>query len=88
MKYKVLYHKHLQRDLKKLEHKIISSFFEEINKISINPYCGTKLKGKYANLWKYRIGNFRIIYSIHNKELRILILRFKHRKDVYDNILF
>ncbi|MBC8390823.1 MAG: type II toxin-antitoxin system RelE/ParE family toxin [Actinobacteria bacterium] len=60
----------------------------QINKISTEPYSGNKLKGKYSNLWKYRIGSFRTIYTIRNKELSILILKLRHRKDIYDDILF
>jgi len=89
LNYKVLYHRNLQKDLKKLDQKVINLFFKIVNnKISINPYSGNKLKGKYSNLWKYRISSFRIIYTIHNKELPILILSFRHRKDVYGDILF
>ncbi len=89
MKYRVLYHRNIKKDLQKLNKKTIDSFFKIIReKISNDPYCGNRLKGKYNNLWKYRLGDYRIIYIIRTGELKILILRIRHRGYVYDDILF
>jgi mRNA interferase RelE/StbE len=89
LEYRVLYHRSIKKDLKKLDKKIVDLFFsiakEEILK---DPYAGIKLKGRYRDLWKYRIGDFRIIYSIKKKEVIIHILRIRHRSNVYDNIYF
>ena len=40
-----------------------------------------ELQGPFAGLRKYRVGNYRVIYGIIQEE--VLILRIKHRKDVY-----
>ncbi|MCL4385006.1 MAG: type II toxin-antitoxin system RelE/ParE family toxin [Cyanobacteria bacterium] len=88
MKYKVLFNNNIQKDLRPLNKKVLENFFKIINEtISINPFAGIKLKGKYKDLWKYRIGNYRIIYFINSKKNEILILRFRHRKEVYNNII-
>ena len=87
MKYKVIYHRDIKKDLKRLDEKTIRVFFKTVKEIILkDPYQGIGLKGKYRGLWKYRIGNYRIIYSIEGIELVVLILRMRHRKDVYDNI--
>jgi mRNA interferase RelE/StbE len=87
--YQILYHRNINKDLKKLDKKIVDLFFSAVKeKILKDPYIGVKLKGRYRNLWKYRIGDFRIIYSIKNGEIKILILRIRHRSNVYDNIYF
>jgi mRNA interferase RelE/StbE len=44
------------------------------------PLHGPEL-GRY---WKYRVGQFRVIASIQDEVLVILIVRVRHRKDVYD----
>jgi len=41
-----------------------------------------KLAGD-ENLWRIRVGNYRIVYEIHDDQLIILVLRVAHRKDVY-----
>lgn len=35
------------------------------------------------NLWRIRIGNYRVIYEIHDERLIVWVLRVAHRKDVY-----
>ncbi len=41
-----------------------------------------KLKG-FKNLYRIRIGHYRIIYSVHHDVLIIEILKIAHRKDAY-----
>lgn len=41
-----------------------------------------KLAGE-ENLWRIRVGDYRIIYTIRDKQLLILVLRIAHRRDVY-----
>ncbi len=45
------------------------------------PHGCKKLSGREA--WRIRVGNYRIIYEIDNKHLRILIIVIRHRRDVY-----
>jgi mRNA interferase RelE/StbE len=45
---------------------------------------GAALKGdELGQFWKYRVGDYRIIAEIHDREVRILIVRLGHRRDVY-----
>ena len=45
---------------------------------------GEALRGsKLGELWKYRVGDFRIISSIEDKTVRIIVVRIGNRKDVY-----
>ncbi|MGR6036116.1 MAG: type II toxin-antitoxin system RelE family toxin [Candidatus Nitrosoglobus sp.] len=45
---------------------------------------GEALKGKKrGEFWKYRIGDYRIIASIQDSELLILVLRIGNRREVY-----
>lgn len=44
-------------------------------------------KGLVANLrgyWRYRIGNYRLIVEIKDKELVIVAISIAHRSEVYD----
>ena len=76
-----------KRDLKKLgrvAEKRVLDFL--VNKLDgQNPrYVGEPLKGsKLGHLWKYRIGDYRVIADIEDAVLHILIIRIGHRRDVY-----
>ena len=39
------------------------------------------LKGKFAGLRKYRVGDYRVIFAIAGRE--VLVLRIGNRRDVY-----
>jgi mRNA interferase RelE/StbE len=45
---------------------------------------GEALKGsKLGTFWKYRVGDYRIIASIEDGALRILVVRIGNRREVY-----
>jgi len=45
---------------------------------------GTPLTGsRWGEFWKYRVGDWRVIASVEDEALRILVLRVRHRSSVY-----
>ncbi len=45
---------------------------------------GQALKGStLGELWKYRVGDFRIISSIQDERMTVLVLRVGNRSDIY-----
>jgi len=75
------------RELKKLDKPALKKAFNIIkNKIAKNPFKGKQLTGKYKGLYSYRFSSYRIIYEIYKKEITILILRVRHKKDIYDGL--
>jgi len=44
---------------------------------------GKALQGEKRGLWRYRVGDDRLICDIHDERITILILELGHRKDVY-----
>ena len=47
-----------------------------------DPRLGTRLRGGGA-LWRWRVGDSRVIYTFSDAELWILVVRIGHRRDVY-----
>jgi mRNA interferase RelE/StbE len=41
-----------------------------------------KLSG-HQNLWRIRVGDYRIVYEIRDQQLIILIISIAHRREVY-----
>ena len=54
-----------------------------VNHLSVNPFFGKALKGELKGLFSYRVGDYRIIYSISRNELIIQVIKVMHRRDVY-----
>jgi len=80
--YKVLYKSSVRKDLKKIERSAITRILQSIEEsLSVNPYAGKRLTGKYEGLYSYRVGRYRVIYTIVGDE--VWILKIGHRKHVY-----
>ena len=82
MAYNIVYKKSVHRDLKKLSKPEAKRIIDLIEKELIQqPESNPVLKGQFAGLRKYRVGDCRVIYALLG--LDILILRIGNRKDVY-----
>ena len=44
---------------------------------------GKALKGNLSELWRYRIGDFRVICELQDNVMTILVLKAGHRKEIY-----
>lgn len=87
--YKIKYNKWARFDLKRLNENTAKRIIEKIKFYAEqeNPLSFAKqLKGFTPNRYRFRIGDYRAIFIMDDKnlEIRILvILRVKHRKDIY-----
>jgi len=82
LKYKISFKSSVYKDLKKIDKTKASHILDIIEKeLTESPDHYPKLSGKFSGLRKFRIGNYRIIFSILKDT--VLILRISHRKDVY-----
>ncbi len=45
---------------------------------------GKALRGDLVGVWRYRVGDYRILCQIKDRQLLILIVAVGHRKSVYD----
>ena len=45
---------------------------------------GKALAGDLAGLWRYRVGDHRIVAKIEDRRVLVLVLRVAHRREVYD----
>jgi mRNA interferase RelE/StbE len=77
-----------KKDLAKLDKpaakRVVSFLKDRLQKMADPRSIGEALKGKkFGELWKYRVGDFRIIAKIEDKRLIILVVRVGHRKNVY-----
>ena len=72
------------REIKKLPKNARERIITTIEKIlSINPYAGELLKGDFKGYRKFRVGNYRVIYTLEKDRLVVLVIRVAHRKNVY-----
>lgn len=82
------YHIEISSSAEKVLKKIPEKNLRRITKAILglatdpHPFGSVKLSGE-GQAYRIRIGNYRVIYEIINKELLILVLKIGHRKEVY-----
>ena len=86
-RYKLIFSKDFPKIFKKLDsyvQKLVASYIKHNLENTDDPRKHSKaLIGDKKGLWRYRIGNYRLIVEIQDDKLIILILTFGYRKDVY-----
>lgn len=82
MAFNIIYKKSVQRDLNKLSKGQAGRILGQIeSELSINAANCPVLHGRFAGLRKFRVGDYRVIFSILGED--VLVLRVGHRGDVY-----
>lgn len=87
MSYKLFYTSEVAKQIKKLDpsvKKLLKIWIEKHLLNTDNPRLyGKQLVGDKKGLWRYRIGNYRLIVEIKDKQLIIIALSFGHRSSIY-----
>jgi mRNA interferase RelE/StbE len=77
-----------QRNLRQLDHKvaqrILAFLHGRLARLDDPRSIGEALKGSdLGQFWKYRVGDWRIIASIEDRNIRVLVVRIGNRREVY-----
>lgn len=83
--YIITFRKSAEKEIYKLPFVLIKRVEKAIDNLAIQPRPNgvKKLQGQDENLWRIRVGDYRIVYLIAD-EIRIIEIRkVAHRKDVY-----
>lgn len=79
---KIVYKASVEHDLKRLDKPTAARILSKLDTfLSAHPDAGAPLTGEFKGLFRYRLGDYRVIYTKTPEAL--LILRIAHRKDVY-----
>ena len=88
MSYRLRYERKAVRQLAKLDPSIritIRAWIEKNLVGTTEPrQHGKSLKGDKGEYWRYRVGDYRIIAEINDKELLIILVEVGHRRNIYN----
>jgi len=86
--WKIEFDAEVEKELRKLGHtaqKKIITFLKEKIILSDNPrLLGKPLSGDLTGVWRYRVGDYRILAQLEDKNFIVLVIHVGHRKNVYD----
>jgi mRNA interferase RelE/StbE len=82
MKYRLVYTRRAEKDIKKLDPSVKRVIGKSLLKLQDNPaQYSEKLTDPRIGTYRFRIGDYRVIFDIEDKD--VVILRVGHRRDIY-----
>ena len=82
-KYRVYFKPSAEKELRSLPKNIAESTILKIDTLIENPRPRTSKKLKGKDSYRLRIGDYRVVYNIDDKNKIVTVFRIRHRKDVY-----
>lgn len=84
--WRVVYSEEFIRSTKKLDRQTRTRLVRALEAVAQTGQPrsrGKALTGPYTGLWRYRVGDWRIVTELADTELTILVLRAGHRSTIY-----
>lgn len=82
--YEISYARSVLKSLRKLDRDTARRILQAIDALSVEPRppgC-RQLVGGNGEL-RIRVGDYRVIYSVHDEEVVVLVLQVGHRREIY-----
>lgn len=84
MSYRVTFARSARKELQSLDRQVASRVLDRIRALAEEPRPAgcRKLKGA-EELWRIRIGDYRVLYSVNDPESWVDVIAVRHRSDAY-----
>ena len=84
MPYRLLYLPGAARDLASLSADVARRARRALERLAEEPRAGKPLHGELAPWWSFRVGDYRIVYEIRDREVVVLVVMLGHRREIYE----
>lgn len=81
--YRILTTRRFLRHLKRLEGEVRERILDAVREVSERPYFGSTLMFDERRLYKFRVGDYRLVYEVDEENKAVLFLIVDHRRRVY-----
>ncbi len=83
MRYHVILPRSVQKELDRLPDDVVMRIVARLAQLERNPRPADVKKLKGRDAWRIRVGDYRVIYEIHDREVQILVITVGHRREIY-----
>ena len=83
MRYQVILPKSVRKELDRLPDDIVERIMTRLAGLETNPRPADVKKLKGRDAWRIRVGDYRVIYEIHDRVFQILVITVGHRRGIY-----
>lgn len=87
MAYRIEFRPRALREFQSLSKEIQARLTPRIEALADNPRPpGVKKLSSREDLYRIRVGDYRVIYQVQDKVLLVVVVRIGHRGDIYDGL--
>ena len=83
MRYEVILPKSVRKELDRLPDEIANRILARLAGLETNPRPADVKKLNGRDAWRIRVGDYRVIYEIHDRVLQIIVITAGHRREIY-----
>ena len=83
MRYQVILPKSVQKEVDRLPDDTAKRILTRLTGLETNPRPADVKKLKGRDAWRIRVGDYRVIYEIHDRVFQILVMTVGHRREIY-----
>jgi mRNA interferase RelE/StbE len=83
MKFQVILPRSVQKELDRLPDEIARRILIRLAGLENDPRPADVKKLKGRDAWRIRVGDYRVIYEIHDRILQIIVITVGHRREIY-----
>ncbi|BAS68165.1 type II toxin-antitoxin system RelE family toxin [Bathymodiolus septemdierum thioautotrophic gill symbiont] len=87
MAWKIKFSARLKKDFRRIGAQQllkIKAYLEKVKALDNPRKLGKPLKSRFKGLWRYRVGDYRLVCEIQDQDLIVLVVRVASRKEVYN----
>jgi mRNA interferase RelE/StbE len=82
----VEYHRDFEKEIRQLPKPFITRVRDKIESLKENPKPHGSEKLSEQDIWRVRVGPYRVLYTIDDERRVVSIFRIGHRRDVYRDL--
>ncbi len=83
MRYQVIIPKSVRKELDRFPEDVARRILTRLAGLETNPRPADVKKLKGRDAWRIRVGDYRVIYEIHDRVLQVIVITVGHRGDIY-----
>jgi mRNA interferase RelE/StbE len=87
MSYSIEFRPSAKKALRELPRSDGSRILKAIETLSENPYGPGRKKLKGTDFWRIRVGDYRVVYTVVQSMLLVVVIKIGHRREVYRELV-
>ena len=83
MSYTVEFERNARKELLALPVAVRERIMEAVQRLAVDPFKSVNVKSLNGGVFRLRVGDYRVIFSVKTEVLIVLVIKIGHRREVY-----